>query len=106
MVVPLKMRNSISYTTSIRYKGMIPLDTTYHKGLIKVFNKTFYIILEKMVDKSKHTWPDKLLEGLWAYKTIIGTVNKATSYPTVFGGEAVLLPERHISSMRVTIHKK
>lgn len=33
-------------------------------GLAEAFNKTLCTILEKMVDKSKKTWPEKLPEAL------------------------------------------
>lgn len=58
--------------------------------MIEAFNKTFCTILEKMMDKNKKTWPEKLPKALWAYRTIIRTATQAIPYSLVFGGETVL----------------
>lgn len=61
----------------------------YHEatnGLSKAFNKTLHIILEKMVDKNKKTWFDKLPQPLWAYKATLRTSTTATLYSLVFDG--------------------
>lgn len=62
-------------------------------GLAEPFNKTLRTILEKMVDKNKKTWLEKLPEALWAYRTTVRTATQAMTYPLVFGGEVVLLLE-------------
>lgn len=39
-----------------------------------------------MVDKNKKTWPEKLPEALWAYKTTVRIAIQATPYSLVFRG--------------------
>lgn len=62
--------------------------------------------MEKIVDKNKKTWPDKLSELLWVYKTTIKTATQATPYALVFDGEAAFLLEIHLPPLRVIIHEK
>lgn len=58
-------------------------------GLTEAFNKTLCTILEKMIDKNKKTWPKRLPEALWAYRTTARTATQSTPYSLVFGGDAV-----------------
>lgn len=75
-------------------------------GVAEMFNKTLCTILEKMVGKIKNTWPNKLPEALWPYRTTIRTVTQATSYSMVFGGKVVLSLKLQFPSLRVAVHEK
>lgn len=59
-----------------------------------------------MVDKNKKTWPEKLLEALWAYRNVVRTGTQVKPYSLVFRGEAVLPLEIHLPSLRVAIHER
>lgn len=59
-----------------------------------------------MVDKNKKTWPKKLLEVLWAYRTTVTIATHGTPYSLVFGGEAVLLLEIQLPSLRVAVQER
>lgn len=48
--------------------------------LVEAFDKTLCMVLEKMVDKNKKTWSDKLPTALGAYTTIVKTTTQAASY--------------------------
>lgn len=51
-----------------------PNDTMHPiNGLVKTFNKTFYIIFKKLVDKNKMTWLNKFPEAMLAYRNIFKT---------------------------------
>ena len=79
--------------------------TTYDpatNGLAEAFNKTIEKLLKKLVSKSQHNWDDKLGECLWAYRTTVRTLTKATPFSLVHGCEVLPL-EIHIPSLRVAL---
>ncbi|XP_028060408.1 uncharacterized protein LOC114264016 [Camellia sinensis] len=91
-----------------KYKIKNNHSSRYHapaNGLAEVFNKTLCKILKNMVDKNKKAWHEKLQEALWAYRTSHRTPTQATPYSLVFRGEAVLLLEVQIPSLRVAIQQ-
>lgn len=57
------------------------------------------------MDKNKRTWLEKLLEPLWAYRTTVKTATQGMPYSLVFGGEAILLLEIELPSLRVVVHE-
>jgi len=44
----------------------------------------------KFISKSQRDWDNKLGECLWAYRTIVRTLTKATPFSLVYGCEAIL----------------
>lgn len=59
-----------------------------------------------MVGKNKKTWPEKLPEALWAYRTTAKTTTQAMPYSLVSGGEADLSLEIQLPSLRVAVHER
>ena len=72
-------------------------------GVAEAFNKTIGKLLKKFVLISQRDWDDKLGECLWAYRTTVRTLTKATPFSLVYGCEAVLPLEIQIPSLRVTL---
>jgi len=80
--------------------------TVYYQvanGLAEDFNKTFGKLLKKFVSKSQHDWNVKLGECLWACRTTVRTLTKATPFSLMYRCEAVLLLEIRIPSLRVAL---
>jgi len=67
--------------------------------LVEAFNKTIEKLLKKFVSKSQRDWDDKLDECLWAYRMMVRTPTKATSFFLVYGCEAVLPLKIRIPSL-------
>ena len=59
-------------------------------------------LLKKFISKS-HDWDDKLGECLWAYRTMVRTLTKATPLSLVYGCETVLPLEIQIPFLGVTL---
>jgi len=72
-------------------------------GLAEAFNKTIGKLLKKFISKSQCDWDDKLGECLWAYRTTVQSLTKATPFSLVYGCEAVLPLEIQIPSLRVAL---
>ena len=73
-------------------------------GLAEAFNKTIRKLLKKCVPKSQRDWDDKFGECLWAYRTTLRTLTKATQFFfLVYGCEAVLPLEIQIPSLHVAL---
>lgn len=76
-----------------KFKISYHYSTAYNpaaNGQAEAFNKTLCKLLKKVVSRNKHEWHEKLLEALWAYRTMTRTPTEMTPYALVFGGEAVL----------------
>ena len=79
--------------------------TTYYPAaydLAEAFNKTIGKLLKKFVSKSQHDWDNKLGECLWAYRTTVRILTKATPFSLVYGCEVLSL-EIQIPSLRVVL---
>ena len=59
-------------------------------GLVEAFNKTIRKLLKKFISKSQRDCDNKLGEYLWAYRTTVRTLMKATPFSLVYGCEAIL----------------
>lgn len=66
-------RSATLYKLYAKYKIKRPLLMVLpaRRRINQGVHKTLYIFLEKMVDKNKKTWSDKLLESLCAYRTMV-----------------------------------
>ena len=58
-------------------------------GLPKAFNKTFFNLLKKIVDKSKRDWQERVGKTIWAYRTTYRMLTQATPYSLFYGIEVV-----------------
>lgn len=96
------------YKLYVKHQIMENQSSGYHAptNISAEFKKILFTILEKMIDKKKKTWPNKLPETLWAYCNKVRTPTQATPYLLVFGGEVVLPLEIHLLSLRVPYMKK
>jgi len=74
-------------------------------GIAEACNKTLYILLKKVVSKSKQDWHEKLGEVLWAYRTLYRMPTQSTPYALVYGVEAILPLEIQIPSLRITMQE-
>jgi len=72
-------------------------------SLAEAFNKTIRKLLKKFVSKSQRDWDDKLGECLWAYRTTVITLTKATPFSMVYGCEAVLPLEDQIPFLCIVL---
>lgn len=63
------------------------------------------MILEKVVDKNKKNWPNKLPEALWAYRITIRTLTQATLYSSLRRG-STLATGNTTSLLRATVHRE
>lgn len=63
------------------------------------------MIFEKVVDKNKKTWPNKLPEALWAYRITIRTLTQATLYSSLRRG-STLATGNTASLLRATVHRE
>ncbi|GJX58672.1 reverse transcriptase domain-containing protein [Tanacetum coccineum] len=64
------------------------LATTYHpqtSGQVEVFNRGLKRILERTVGENRASWPDKLDDALWAFRTAFKTPIGCTPYKLVYG---------------------
>ena len=72
-------------------------------GLVEAFNKAIGKLLKKFISKSQRDWDDKLGECLWAYRTIMRTLTKATPFSLMYECEAILPLEIQIPSLHVSL---
>ena len=72
-------------------------------SLAEAINKTIRKLLKEFISKSQRDWEDELGECLWAYRTTVRTLTKATPFSLVYGHEAVLPLEIQIPSLRVAL---
>ncbi|PKU62386.1 hypothetical protein MA16_Dca027399 [Dendrobium catenatum] len=70
-------------------------------GLAEGFNKTLVKIIKKTIEDNKRQWDERLVEALWAYRTIYRTPTQSTLFALVYGSEAVLPLEIQIPSLRI-----
>ncbi|GKE81665.1 reverse transcriptase domain-containing protein [Tanacetum coccineum] len=64
------------------------LTTAYHpqtSGQVEVSNRGLKRILERTVGENRTSWPDKLDEALWAFRTTFKTPIGCTPYKLVYG---------------------
>jgi len=75
-------------------------------GLAEAFNKTIIKLLKKFISSSKRDWNEKLSECLWAYGPTVRTPIGNTPFFLVYGCEAVIHLEIHMSSLCVALATK
>nr|GFA46715.1 reverse transcriptase domain-containing protein [Tanacetum cinerariifolium] len=64
------------------------LATAYHpqtSGQVEVSNRGLKCILERKVEEHRASWPDKLDDALWAFRTAFKTLIGCTPYKLVYG---------------------
>nr|GFB73354.1 reverse transcriptase domain-containing protein [Tanacetum cinerariifolium] len=64
------------------------LATAYHpqtSGQVEVSNRGLKCILERKVEENRASWPDKLDDALWAFRTAFKTLIGCTPYKLVYG---------------------
>lgn len=64
-------------------------------------NKTIFLIIKKKLDECKGAWAEKLLEALWACRTMERTLTGDTPFGLAFGCEVVIPVEIGPASFRV-----
>nr|GEU59048.1 DNA-directed DNA polymerase [Tanacetum cinerariifolium] len=72
----------------IKYGVTHRLATAYHpqtSGQVEVSNRGLKCILERMVGENRASWPDKLDDALWAFRTAFKTPIGCTPYKLVYG---------------------
>ncbi|KAL0352368.1 UNVERIFIED_CONTAM: hypothetical protein Scaly_1625500 [Sesamum calycinum] len=72
-------------------------------GLVEAFNKILCNLLKKVVSKSKRDWHEKIIEAIWAYRTMHWTTTQATPYSLVYSVEVVLPLKSQIPSICIAI---
>ena len=58
-------------------------------------------IIKTRLEGAKGVWPDKLPDVLWAYRRTVRTPTGETPFKLVYGSEAVIPAEVHMTSHRV-----
>nr|GEZ87743.1 reverse transcriptase domain-containing protein [Tanacetum cinerariifolium] len=72
----------------IKYRVTHRLATAYHpqtSGQVEVSNRGLKRILERTVGENHTSWPDKLDDALWAFRTAYKTPIGCTPYKLVYG---------------------
>nr|GEZ07141.1 reverse transcriptase domain-containing protein [Tanacetum cinerariifolium] len=71
----------------LKYGVTHRLTTAYHpqtSGQVKVSNRGLKNILERTVGENRASWPDKLDDALWAFRTAFKTPIRCTPYKLVY----------------------
>ncbi|XP_070676442.1 uncharacterized protein [Malus domestica] len=80
-----------------KYKFKQHKSFMYHalvNDLVEAFNKTLCNLLNKVINRTKRDWHERISETLWAYRMTHRTLTQATPYSLVYSVEAVLSLER------------
>ncbi|XP_055803421.1 uncharacterized protein LOC129872460 [Solanum dulcamara] len=72
-------------------------------GLTEAFNKALFILLKKVVSKSKRDWYEIMGEALWEYRTTYHMPIQETPYSLIYGVEVVLPLKCPIPLLRLAI---
>ena len=83
--------------------------TPYHpqaNGLVELTNKKLHTIPKKLVNENRTDWDTKLHSALWAYRTSYKTSIQSTPFQLVFGLEAIMPIEFHVSSLRIQVRER
>nr|GEU95913.1 reverse transcriptase domain-containing protein [Tanacetum cinerariifolium] len=76
-----------------KYEVTHRLATAYHpqtSGQVKVSNRGLKCILERTVGENRASWPDKLDDALWAFRTAFKMPIGCTPYKLVYGKSCYL----------------
>ncbi|GJX17267.1 reverse transcriptase domain-containing protein [Tanacetum coccineum] len=79
------------------------LTTAYHpqtSGQVEVSNRGLKRILERTVGENRTSWPDKLDEALWAFRTTFKTPIGCTPYKLVYGNDHRKLQLNELNELR------
>nr|GEV59425.1 reverse transcriptase domain-containing protein [Tanacetum cinerariifolium] len=88
---PFKGHHGLNYTTKkvmLKYGVTYHLATAYHpqtSGQVEVSNRGLKRILERTVGENRASWPNKLDDALWAFRTAFKTPITCTHYKLVYG---------------------
>ncbi|GJX20044.1 reverse transcriptase domain-containing protein [Tanacetum coccineum] len=72
----------------LKYGVTHRLSTAYHpqtSGQVEVSNRGLKRIIERTIGKNRASWPDKLDDALWAFRTAYKTPIGCTPYKLVYG---------------------
>ena len=70
-------------------------------GKVEVMVRTVLRNLKTRLEKAKGLWVDELLGVLWAHRTMPRAPTGETPFSLTFGGEAIILVEIGVHSLRV-----
>jgi len=89
-----------------QYKIKHRKSTPYHpqaNGKVESTNKVIEAILTKIVHLHREDWMEKLLEALWAYRTIWRNNIGHTPYELVYGKQVLFPIEFQIKTYKTTV---